>query len=139
MMKQIVKTIAVSSRRFDVDEPEQAKTLHLLDASRTSIREALLQSEELAAEVYHLRREVIRLSKLVKIRERERDGANQAHKKRVVEANRLQRYNEKLEGWLEAENKPKKNKKNKNKKSKKKDKMAFAIAASPIDSDEDTD
>jgi len=154
MRKRIVKSLVVSSRRVPLeDDPEQAEVLYLLAANRGSMRESLLQSEELAAEVYRLRRQVIGLSKLVKVRERERDSVKQAHKKRLREAKRLQRYNEKLERWLGSEeelfleegsgssSKPKskkKKKKNKkdNKKDKKKDKKenkTFAIAASPVD------
>lgn len=147
MRKRVVNTLLVGTRFVEEDEPEQAEVLYLLDANRATMREALFQSEELSAEVYGLRREVIRLSKLVEIRERERESVKQAHKKRLVEARRLRRYNEKLERWLGSEeelfleNGPsnKKKKKKKEKEKKKKDKgrkekiNAFAIAASPVD------
>jgi len=122
------------------NEPEQADVLYLLDATKASFRETLLQSEELAAEVYSLRRQVISLSKLVEVRESERDSVKQAHKKRLREVKRLQRYNDKLEGWLDASEPKakKKNKKDKKDNKVKKDKVnTFAIAASPVDADTD--
>ena len=156
MHKRVINTLLVGSRRiYEEDEPEQAEVLYLLDANRAAMREAFFQSEELSAEVYSLRREVIRLSKLVEVRERERESVKQAHKKRLTEVRRLERYNEKLENWLGSEEelflengpeapkqKKKKKKKNKNKKKDKKNKgskeriNSFAIAASPVDDSE---
>jgi len=110
--------------RRNTNTAELAEILQGLDQNRNALANSVAEFEELATEVYDLRREVIRLRKLISVRERERDSVKEAHRRRLQQAKHLRKRVEELRDTPKLS------------KQKKETKKSFAIAASPLD-DED--
>lgn len=85
----------------------KSETLILAEMARNLSSQGRNFNQRLLEEVAKLLRENARLNHLVEIRSRERDGAKQAHKKKLVQARRLRKYVSKLERKLTQMQQPK--------------------------------
>lgn len=65
------------------------KIVKLLASGRANQKAALYAYEELEAELYSLRRQLITAERLIKVRTKERNSARNAHKKRLEEIDDL--------------------------------------------------